>query len=88
MGNKVSHPSWGRLGQPFGSEKRSHVLTATSGLLWMSHSFGATPQLSFASSRCSPEWHDHCIPPGRNLMSGERGYGMITTVIIINITVI
>lgn len=61
---------------------------ATSGLLWMSRSLSATPQLSFASSRCSPKQRDHCIPPGRTLMSGERGYGMIITVIIINIIVI
>lgn len=43
MRNKVSYPSWGRLGQPFGSEKRSHVSTATSGMLWMSHRSAPPP---------------------------------------------
>lgn len=87
-GKQGRSPQLGTTRAAFGSEKRSHVLTATSGLLWMGHSFGATPRLSFASSRCSPERCDHCVPPGRNLMSGERGSGMIPTVIIINITVV
>lgn len=64
MRNKVSYPSWGRLGQPLGSEKRSRLLTVTSDLLWVSRSFSATPQLSFAPSRCSPTQRDHCICQG------------------------